>query len=125
MQTSTQLIRYDIVIDTADNGVEDDLLLYLQKCIWARKPKDQNSFKYVPYGITGEYMIYSCNLSNEDLLCLKLKFAGLAHVTPHDYSRLEPDDIFEAATGEPYIHSTKVRNERRQRLLSSMSWLKS
>lgn len=124
MQTN-KLIRYDIVIDTADNGVEDDLLLYLQKCIWARKPKDQNSFKYAPYGITGEYMIYSCNLSDEDLLCLKLKFNGLAHVTRTVIGRCEPDDIFEAAMGEPYIHSTKVREARRQRLLSSMSWLKS
>jgi hypothetical protein len=122
---TNKLIRYDIVINTDDNGVEDDLVVFLQKCIWARKPKDQNTFTYAPYGISGEYTIYSCNLSEEDLLCLKLKFNGLAYATRTVIGRCEPDDIFEAAMGEPYLHSYKVRKARRDKLMSSMQWLKS
>ena len=119
MQTSTQLIRYDIVLNTGDD--EGELNIFLQMCIWARRPKDQFAYHCIPYGIVDEYMIYSCNLSDEDLLCLKLKFSGIIHVTPTVYDRTDPDAIFEAAMGEPYYHSLKARAQRAAKLLSAMT----
>jgi len=126
MQTN-KLIRYDILIDNGQPELENGISTFLQKCIWSRKSQDQTAYNCCDYGVTSEYVFYDCELSTEDVLCFKLKFGDLAYIAPQigRGQCRDLDDLFEQITGEPYIHSAKVRKARRDKLLSSMSWLKS
>jgi hypothetical protein len=111
-KTSTHLTRYDIIINS---GIpeEDDLEIFLQTCIWARKPKYQTAYDFSRYGIADEYTIYSCDLSSEDLTVLLLKFNGLARAVAQDFNFYRSqDETYKQAFGERYIHCEEARRER-------------
>jgi len=93
------------------NEEENEIEPFLQRCIWAQKPHQQVPIQSHPYGHYGEYTIYKCHLTDEDLLCLKLKFSGKMYVIPHVPER-NNDETFKLAFGQPYSYSMEAIMER-------------
>jgi hypothetical protein len=109
----TNLTRYDLIINS---GIpeQEQLEIFLQTCIWARKPRLQTAYDYTGYGIADEYAIYSCDLSSEDLTVLKLKFNGIVRIKAQDPQiyRSNDETYKQAFGGEPYFHSEEARKAR-------------
>jgi hypothetical protein len=114
------LIRYDIIINTGIDE-EGDIEIFLQQCIWSRKPYNQTAYYFSRYGISDEYTIYTCDLSGEDLTVLLLKFSGTVTVIGQDPQVYRSnDELFKLAFGEPYLHSPEARHERMQLYFQSL-----